>query len=72
MASAELGAVDCTRCLAAVEATRRAAEAMWTYHLKFGRRPPVEVDACPTCGSRQLCEPDCSVAPWNQERTEPR
>jgi radical SAM protein with 4Fe4S-binding SPASM domain len=27
----------------------------------------VEVEACTACHSRQLCEPDCRLAPWNQE-----
>lgn len=25
------------------------------------------MDPCPKCRSTQLCEPDCSVAPWNIE-----
>lgn len=29
------------------------------------RAADVKVRACPECRSRQLCEPDCVVAPWN-------
>lgn len=30
-------------------------------------RPDEPVPPCPTCGSDELCYPDCPVALWNQE-----
>lgn len=26
------------------------------------------VRPCVRCGSRQLCDPDCSIAPWNLDK----
>lgn len=31
---------------------------------------PVEVEPCPECHSRQACDSDCPVAPWNLEEVD--
>ena len=45
--SADLGAVDCTRCLSIVGMERALADRAWAYHLRVSgcTTPPAAVDA---------------------------